>query len=202
MSSRSLLSLVIALLLSACASMRDAPEPDQYVDEDPMLSEYPVAHAVVPEAFVSASTPDDNIDSPASWRAPDGKTWVFATAKVGGRLVIYDGDTGNTLRHFGSEGDGPGQFRRPNGIAVHGDLLFVVERDNHRVQILSLPTLKTLTTFGTEQLTQPYGLWVRERAPGDLDVVVTDAYMAGKRHRWPNSTIACSATTSSWPTML
>ena len=57
MSSRSLLSLVIALLLSACASMRDAPEPDQYVDEDPMLSEYPVAHAVVPEAFVSASTP-------------------------------------------------------------------------------------------------------------------------------------------------
>jgi len=95
--------------------------------------------------------------------------------------VIYDGDTGNTLRHFGSEGDGPGQFRRPNGIAVHGDLLFVVERDNHRVQILSLPTLKTLTTFGTEQLTQPYGLWVRERAPGDLDVVVTDAYMAGKR---------------------
>ncbi|MBL0028418.1 MAG: phytase [Rhodanobacteraceae bacterium] len=175
------LLIAIVLSLSACASMRDAPEPDQYGDQDPMLSEYDVPHALVSEAFLSASTPDDNIDSPASWRAPDGTTWVFATAKVGGQLVIYDGDTGATLRRFGSEGDGPGQFRRPNGVAVHGDLLFVVERDNHRVQVLSLPALTTLTSFGREQLTQPYGLWVRELAPGDLEVIVTDAYMAGKR---------------------
>ena len=178
---RRALVLSIALLLAACSATRnDQREPDEIGDTDPLFSESAVAHVVVPEAFVTAETPQDNIDSPASWRAADGRIWLFATAKKGGGLVIYDGDSGATLRRFGKEGDGPGQFRRPNGIAVLGNHLFVVERDNRRVQMLSLPELKTLAVFGQAQLQQPYGLWVRALAEDAIEVTVTDAYMAGE----------------------
>lgn len=176
-----LAGLSMILMLAACATSRDDREPDEMVDVEPMFATSGVAHVLVPEAFVTASTPEENIDSPAAWRAPDGKVWLFATAKEGGGLMIYDGDSGASVRKLGSEGDAPGQFRRPNGVAVLGDRLFVVERDNRRVQVLSLPDLKTLAMFGSEQLQQPYGLWVREHAANDVEVIVTDAYMAGER---------------------
>src|SRR3546814_3545447 len=82
-------------------------------------------------------TPDDNIDSPAAWAAPDGRVLVIATAKATDRLVVYDGATGETLRHVGRSGAGEGEFDRPNGVAVVDELLFVVERDNRRVQVRS-----------------------------------------------------------------
>ena len=125
--------------------------------------------------------PENNTDSLASWAAPDGSTWLLATAKEGSKgLVLYDGDTGATLRDIGTVGAGPGQFSRPNGIAVAGDLVFVVERDNARVQVLSLPGLESRLTFGEDALRKPYGLWIREHGPGDFEVMVSDAYMAGK----------------------
>ena len=170
------------LLLAACASAPER-EPDEQAGVDPLLSQAGVAHAVVQEAFVSVETPSDNIDSPAAWSAPGGETWLFATAKEGKGLVVYDGDTGATLRTVGTEGRKPGQFKRPNGVSVHGNLLFVVERDNQRVQVLSLPDMETLATFGETELRKPYGLWVREHASGQLEVLVTDAYMAGKDAR-------------------
>lgn len=177
--------LALAVLLGGCAN---APmtvpgamlEPDQVADHDPLLSQARVPHEVVTEAFVTAATPADNIDSAAAWTAPDGRTWLLATAKEGGGLVIYDGDTGATLRRFGRLGDGRGEFRRPNGIFVHDDLLFVVERDNARVQVLRLPELETVALFGNGQLRKPYGIWVRELAPEQLEVFVTDAYMTGQ----------------------
>ncbi len=176
-----LAGLSMILLLAACATSRDEREPDEMVEVEPMFATSGVAHVVVPEAFITTSTPKENIDSPAAWRAPDGKVWLFATAKEGGGLMIYDGDSGASSRKFGSEGDAEGQFRRPNGVAVLGNRLFVVERDNRRVQVLSLPGLATLAMFGSEQLQQPYGLWVREHAANDIEVIVTDAYMAGER---------------------
>ncbi|HJW46631.1 MAG TPA: phytase [Lysobacter sp.] len=179
-----LVAPVAALLLCSCAL---APvdravdrEPDETAEVDPLLSAAQLPHQVVVEAFVTAATPEDNIDSPAAWRAPDGKLWLYATAKKTDHLVIYDGDSGMSVTTYGSSGAGTGQFRRPNGIAVHDDLLFVVERDNHRVQVLALPSLRSLAMFGDTDLVQPYGLWVRERDAGVLEVLVTDAYMAGK----------------------
>ena len=170
---------LLPLLLAACASTPDR-EPDEVEGADPLLSASGEPHASIAEAFVTALTPEDNIDSPASWRAPDGKTWLFATAKEGKGLVLYDGDTGATLRSVGTEGRGPGQFRRPNGVAVSGDLLFVVERDNRRVQVLALPSLATVATFGERELQQPYGLFIRELSAGEREVLVTDAYMIGE----------------------
>ena len=82
--------------------------------------------AAVSEAFLTPASPEDEIDSVATWTAPDGATWLIATAKETHRLVVYDADTGERRLHVGGPGDGPGQFNRPNGIATFGDLLFVV----------------------------------------------------------------------------
>lgn len=169
------------LALAACGPLRDAREPDERVDTMPRFATAGVEHVVVAEAFLTASSLADNVDSPAAWRAPDGRTWLFATAKEGGGLLLYDGDSGQTLRRIGREGEAAGEFRRPNGISVVGDLLFVVERDNRRVQVLSLPQLQTLAMVGSELLQQPYGLWVRTLAADAWELTVTDAYMAGKR---------------------
>lgn len=177
------LLLLLSWAFAGCAALPPAPvdEPDEAGKGDPMLSEAEVPHVLVQEAFVTARTPEDNIDSPAAWRAPDGKTWLFATAKQGKGLVVYDGDSGARLRSVGTMGDGPGEFDRANGVFVQDDLLFVVERDNRRVQVLALPSLRSLGTFGESGLDQPYGLWLRPAdAAGEYEVFVTDAYMAGE----------------------
>lgn len=177
-------ALAIAIALTACAQAPDAPvamavEP-QATGSTPIDAERDVP--VVDEAFVTALTPDDNIDSPAAWTAPDGATWVIATAKATDRLVIYDGATGETLRTFGTLGTGEGQFDRPNGVAVIDDLLFVVERDNHRVQVLRLPDFSHVVTFAAKDLVKPYGLWVHKVDDG-YSLYVTDSYHDGEDAR-------------------
>lgn len=191
--------LCVALLLAACtaapapenesdesaaAPVDSAPlherEPDE-LHEDALLAEAGTPHHVVAEAFSSVDVPEDNVDSLASWVAGDGKTWLIATAKEGEQgLVVYDGDTGERLRGVGTVGGDLGQFRRPNGIFVHGDYLFVVERDNQRVQVLALPGFEALGSFGEAVLEKPYGLWLRQLPDQTLEVLVTDAYMAGE----------------------
>jgi len=154
-------------------------EPDEYEEDDVLLRDHEVPHVVVGEAFVSVSTPDDNIDSPASWM-DGGRRMLVATAKATDRLVVYDGATGKRLRSMGGSGDGAGRLRRPNGVATIDDrLLFVVERDNRRVQLFGLPGLEPLLSFGQDGLRQPYGLWVRPSGDG-YEVLVSDAYMAGE----------------------
>ena len=134
---------------------------------------------VITEVFQTAMTPEDNIDSPAAWVAPDGAIWVIGTAKATDKLVVYDGRDGRTLRDVGSSGTGKGQFERPNGIAVIDDLLFVVERDNHRVQVLRLPGFEPVLTFAEGDLVKPYGLWINKLA-GGYEVYVTDSYHDGE----------------------
>ena len=135
--------------------------------------------ATLAEAFLTPMTSDDNIDSPAAWKAPDGKTWLIATAKATDKLVVYDGSTGSPLRGVGSTGAALGQFDRPNGISVTDDLLWIVERDNHRVQVFSLPDFTPLAAFGADDLRKPYGLWVDKRADG-YAVYVTDSWDNGE----------------------
>jgi 3-phytase len=179
-----LVVFALAMALAGCATTAGTAtqvEPDEIGKGDPILAQAGVAHVVVPEAFLTAATPQGNIDSPAAWRAPDGKTWLFATAKEGDGLVVYDGDTGATLRSVGRKGKALGEFDRANGVFVQDDVLFVVERDNHRVQVLSLPSLRTLGSFGEADLDQPYGLWLRPSGEvGGYEVLVTDAYMVGE----------------------
>lgn len=171
--------LAVLLSLYGCASAPVASEPDE-TGAEPMLATAGVAHVVVREAFLTASTPDENVDSPASWTDGNGRTWLLATSKATHRLMVYDGDTGAELKRTGSKGSAAGQFDRPNGIFVFEDKVFVVERDNHRVQVLRLPDLRSIGTFGSDELKQPYGLWLHQTAAGQVEVMVTDAYMAGE----------------------
>ena len=185
----------LALVLAACsadppepaatsvAAPADAPadarEPDEYEADDVLLRDHDVAHVVVKEAFVTPSTPEENIDSPASW-LQDGKRMLVASAKATDQLVVYDGDTGQRLRTVGGTGTVLGQLQRPNGVATVDDrYLFVVERDNRRVQMFQLPDFTPLLAFGADALQQPYGLWVQPKGEG-YEVLVSDAYMAGE----------------------
>ncbi len=177
-----LAAAVLAGLLSACASTNvgvDRPDADERAGAAPTMAPDTRVIPVVQESLLTPMTPQDNVDSPATWHAPDGKVLLLATAKKSDRLMVYDGVTGASLRTVGNTGSGAGQFNRPNGIAVAGNLALVVERDNHRVQVLALPDMKSLGSFGADELLKPYGLWVNPRGDG-WDVYVTDAYMAGE----------------------
>jgi 3-phytase len=154
----------------------EASEPDELAEVDPLLSEANLDFRSINEAFLTPLTPDDNVDSPASWTAPDGQIWLIATAKSTHRLLVYRGDTGELLRTVGEQGAAPGQFDRPNGVFVIDDLVLAVERDNRRVQVLRLPDFTPLGSFGEAELQQPYGLWLRRGTSG-YEVLVSDAFM-------------------------
>jgi 3-phytase len=157
------------------APVAEAAEPDEAADI--LLADLALPHAVVEEAFISVSTPEHNVDSPTLWLAPDGSTWLYASAKDTDLLLVYDGDSGVLKGTAGAPGEGPGQLRRPNGVYAIDNLLLVVERDNHRVQVFSLPALQSLGSFGEDSLKKPYGLWVRSHL-GGYEVIVSDAYMS------------------------
>lgn len=169
-----LLCGALAVVLGACHSTPKPTQPATVAE-----GAKPTAAVRVAEAFLSPMTPADNIDSPASWQAPGGEVWLIATAKATDKLVVYDGQTGRHLRDVGGTGTALGQFDRPNGIAVSGDLVFIVERDNHRVQVLQLPDFKPLGVFAGNDLRKPYGLWVNPARDG-YDLYVTDSYDDGE----------------------
>jgi 3-phytase len=135
----------------------------------------------LPERYVSDETAGE-LDSLATWPTPDGGIWVVGTAKAAHRLVVFDGQTGALLRTVGERGEDPGQFIRPNGIAIHGDLVFVVERDGRRVQAFRLPDFAPAGSFGGDELRSPYGIWLHETGPGTLALFVTDSFMYGENY--------------------
>lgn len=135
---------------------------------------------VVAEAFESARFSADNIDSLAVW-APGG--WLLATAKSTNAVLVFDASDGRLLQRIPAGTQGTGQFRRPNGIAVVDDLLLVVERDRHRVQVIKLPDLTTLGHIGEGALRFPYGIAAFASASGRYEVFVTDSYQL------PDSTV-------------
>jgi 3-phytase len=150
------LTLAFALATAACAG-RAAVQPP------------PVQ---VRESWISADRGADNIDSLAFW--PE-RGWLLATAKVTDVLVVHDAATGSFLRTAGGSGTAAGQLDRPNGVAIAGDLAFVVERDNRRVQVLRLPELAPVGELGGGELRRPYGLAVAG-GPNSFRVWVTDNY--------------------------
>lgn len=168
--------LIAAAMLAGCTTVPTRP----LVSTDAMAA---TDRPVIIEAWRSSAHADDELDSLATWPTPEAGTWLIATAKRTHQLRVFDADTGAMLRTVGDRGAMPGQFDRPNGIAVHGDLVFVAERDNHRVQVLSLPDFAPLATFGADELRSPYGLWIHEAAPGTLEVYVTDSFMDGDDHK-------------------
>lgn len=135
------------------------------------------APVVVDERYVTPAEPAANIDSVAVAPARDGSpALLFATAKDTDVVKVFDASSGAPLREIGGSGSAAASYDRPNGVAVVDDLLIVVERDNRRVSIRSIPEEQVLTTFGPERLRKPYGLWVQPLATDRYRLFVTDAY--------------------------
>ncbi len=67
------------------------------------------------------------------------KEWLFVTDCENSRVQIFDvgAGGGQFIGNFGSPGSGPGQFRCPEGIALHpvDDLVYVADPENHRIQV-------------------------------------------------------------------
>lgn len=193
-----------ALLLAACngGSGPDAPAepPADPAAAEPAgaaataeAAEAPAAAAsagepaLVEEAFLTVREEAENVDSVATWHGDDGQHWLIATAKEGNVLQVFDAATGEPLQRVGETGDGPGQFSRPNGISVVDDMVAVVERNNTRVQLFSLPGFEPLGSFGSEQLRRPYGIWLQRMTDGAYRAFITDAYEAAEEQLPPEA---------------
>lgn len=162
-------------LLAACSSTPAARAPKTTAPARP-------TPYVVAERYVSKPVADEELDSLATWyNKADKRTWLIASGKSTHRLSVFDAADGSLLRHVGGKGKRAGQFTRPNGLAVSGDLLFVVERDSPRVQVLRLPGFTPAGTFGSDQLRSPYGIWVNGGDAKTLHVYVTDSFMQGEK---------------------
>lgn len=129
---------------------------------------------VVAERWVSEADTLWDLDTPALWT--DGVVGrVLVTGKGSHDLRVFDGAGGHTLETVGEEGDGPGQYLRPNGVIVVGDFALISERDNRRIQVLQMPAGRSLGSFGSEVLEYPYGI-AATGSPEDLTLWVTDDY--------------------------
>ncbi|HEY7612048.1 MAG TPA: phytase [Gemmatimonadales bacterium] len=162
-------AVLAALALLACQGGTESPVAKASATR---------ADSVAPlkESWMTTRDTLDNIDSPAVWHGPGGEHWVLSTAKATDVLVVNDAATGAFVRRVGASGTGRGQMQRPNGIAIAGDLAFVVERDNHRVQAFRLPGFESLGTFAEKDLRLPYGIALHAEAADRFLVYVTDNY--------------------------
>jgi len=132
--------------------------------------------AVIAERYLTPTDASMNIDSVTVHAGTGDAVWLFATAKAGDVIRIYAAASGMHLRDLGGPGTGPGEFRRPNGILARDGMLFVIERDNHRVQILGLPGLATLGLIGDATLVRPYGGYLQPLGDDRYRLFVSDAY--------------------------
>lgn len=129
---------------------------------------------VVHEYFMTERDRERNVDSVAIWHGPHGQHWLIATAKATHTLPVYDAATGAYLHSIGTPGTQLGQLQRPNGIAVLDDLLFIVERDNARLQLFDLPSGTSLALM-QEPMQRPYGIAAYTIEPNKTYMVyVTD----------------------------
>lgn len=153
------------------------------------------ANVIVPLFAELGKPPEDHgtMDSIALYVASDpNQSLVFVTDKDESFIEMHSPVTQQYLGRIGGAGSEAGKLLYPNGVGVaYGvptgsgkkDLLFVVERDNHRVSIFSLPDKKFLAHFGASELEQPYGIafymkgnalqaWITETEPSPDRVFV------------------------------
>ncbi len=99
--------------------------------------------------------------------------WVFVTDSRNHQIQVF-GIDGIFIFKWGSEGQGDGQFNHPCGVAVLArsqdrgyptqDLVYVIDRDNHRVQVFTVEGV-FIRKWGTRGDSQgefdtPYGVAV------------------------------------------
>jgi peptidylamidoglycolate lyase len=88
--------------------------------------------------------------------APNGD--IYVTDGYGNRRVAQFNSAGKFIRDWGSEGDQPGQFNNPHGLAMDKDgKLYVADRENSRIQIFTSEG-KFLDLWKSKELGRPWGL--------------------------------------------
>jgi DNA-binding beta-propeller fold protein YncE len=63
---------------------------------------------------------------------------IFVADGEGNSRVLKFNKFGNPILGWGMKGSGPGQFDLPHSIAVDGDMVYVGDRENGRIQIFDL----------------------------------------------------------------
>ena len=116
---RTLLLSLCALAAGCAGDAGDAQ--DVATDDSPSPAGGPV---VVEERWMSPADTAWDLDTPATWQN-GGEAVVLVTGKATHQLHAFDAATGEAVGTIGSPGSGVGEFRRPNGIAVLDDLVFV-----------------------------------------------------------------------------
>jgi 3-phytase len=159
------------LLFTACQNATTKVDQEQTKLSQSVLPEV----KAIKEAYTTLRDESDNVDSPALWHDTDGQNWLLATAKASDVVIIYDAATGEKINQFGQTGSALGDLSRPNGIAVIDNYAVIVERDNHRIQVFSLPGFESLGVFGESVLRFPYGLTI-DKFEGKYHLYVTDNY--------------------------
>lgn len=169
-------------VLAAALGCAPRPAPRPLPPSPPEAVEEPAAEAaeaVVPEPdFVplpvvaltplweTVARPGEGLTGLAFWPGAGQRPWLLATAAASHRLVLFDAGSGELLREIGALGERAGRFREPVAVAVGGDLAFVVERGNARVQVLRLPGLATVGFLGEGELRRPAAVAVEPAGEG------------------------------------
>lgn len=153
--------VILVLALAACEQNKKTSEPK------------PVQ---VSEVYQTIRDTLNNVDTPAIWHGPNDEHWLLATAKETNVILAYNAINGEQLHVFSESGTDIGQLDRPNSIAIVEDYAVVVERNNHRVQVFSLPQFKSIGYFGEAELIRPYGLSIIPEKDGAYRIFVTDNY--------------------------
>ena len=94
--------------------------------------------------------------------AVDDNGHVYVAAYNGHCIDVFNQHAGTKLCTFGSNGSGDGQFSLPSDIAVRGNMLYIVDQSNHRVQKLTTSG-QFISKFGAYgsgngQLHTPHGI--------------------------------------------
>jgi hypothetical protein len=144
--------------------------PEEVAEE---VAEEAPPPAVEP-VWATAARPEEGLAGLAVWTAAGERPWLLAAAAASHRLILFDAASGGLLRELGSAGERPGQFREPVAVGVAGDLAFVAERGNGRVQMLRLPGLSTVGFLGAGELTEAAAMVVRVGPGGEVGVVVAE----------------------------
>jgi len=96
---------------------------------------------------------------------------IYVADGEGNSRVLKFNKFGNVIGGWGMKGSGPGQFDLPHSIAIDGDLIYVGDRENGRIQIFDLSG-RYLREW---KLGHPFGLFVTP----DHSIYMCDA-MAGR----------------------
>jgi len=96
---------------------------------------------------------------------------IYVADGEGNSRVLKFNKLGNPVLGWGMKGSGPGQFDLPHSIAIDGDLVYVGDRENARIQIFDLNG-RYLREW---KLGHPFGLFI---TPGHF-IYMSDA-VAGR----------------------